>query len=73
MKKKKYTGMFYSDCGQFHHKQEVYCFGFIQAFYLLTSNEIEKGLVYQLNDIIDEYDNIKLCNDMLEFKYFKDI
>lgn len=40
MKKKKYTGMFCSDCGQFHHKQEVYFFGFIQAFYLLTSKAI---------------------------------
>ena len=55
MKKKEYTGVFKSAEGH-TYELTVSCNGFIQAFFLLTSEGIRSGRHYQLDTITsDEY------------------
>lgn len=53
MKQTKYTGTFESDGGD-SYSITVSCFGFIQAFFLLTAKAIESGMHYQLSVIRHE-------------------
>ena len=65
MKHTKYTGYFISGDG---HKYEidVYCMGFLQAFFLLTADAIRLGRHYQLNNITDENGSVKMVDDILK-------
>ena len=56
MKQIKYIGLFKSIEGH-EYTLSVYCFGFLQAFFLLTAEAIKTGKHYQLYNITDEKDN----------------
>jgi hypothetical protein len=53
MRKYKYIGFFKSSEGH-TYELTVYCNGFIQAFFLLTSDAIRSARHYQLDTITDE-------------------
>ena len=65
MKQIKYIGLFKSIEGH-EYTLSVYCFGFLQAFFLLTAEAIKTGKHYQLYNITDEKDNIVLVDDILK-------
>jgi predicted peroxiredoxin len=65
MKKTKYTGLFISVDNAFY-ELEVYCFGFLQAFFLLTADAIRKGKHYQLFTIADEKGSVRKVDDILK-------
>lgn len=67
MKPTKYIGVFKNIVGSPSFALETTCFGFFQAFILLTAKAIESGKTYQLDHIIDEDDNIKKIADTKEF------
>ena len=65
MKNYKYTGIFKSADGH-TYELEVYCNGFLQAFFLLTAKAIQTGNHYQLHTIQDEKDNIRYIDDIIK-------
>lgn len=65
MKHYKFIGLFKSQEGH-EYTLEVYCNGFIQAFFLLTAKAIEMGRHYQLSTITDEEDNVRYIDDILK-------
>lgn len=64
MKTKTYTGVFKNDDGH-AYKLKVECFGFIQAFFLLTADAIRSGRHYQLSEITDEDGKVKVVDSSL--------
>ncbi len=64
MKTTTYIGQFKSNEGH-TYKLKVECFGFLEAFFLLTANAIRSGNHYQLETIIDENNNIRYIDDIL--------
>lgn len=73
MKSTRYTGTFkYEHNGTLHeYDLTVNCFGFIQAFFQLTSMAIGKGRTYQLHRIVDDYGEVRMVNDIHEMNIFK--
>ena len=65
MKKYKYIGLFKSTDGN-TYELEVYCNGFLNAFFLLTADAIKSGRHYQLYSITDENDRSKMVGDILK-------
>lgn len=65
MKNYKYIGNFKSFEGH-QYSLEVYCNGFIQAFFLLTAKAIEQGKHYQLSTITSEEGDIRYIDDILK-------
>jgi len=65
MKTYKYSGLFKSADGH-QYTLDVYCNGFIQAFFLLTADAIRSGKHFQLYSIIDEKEEIRYIRDILE-------
>ena len=65
MKTKKYVGQFISAEGD-NYTLEVNCFGFLQAFFLLTADAIRSGRHYQLHQITNEDGTIALVDDILK-------
>lgn len=66
MKHTKYIGTFISHDNNHSYTLEVYCFSFIEAFFLLTAKAIESGRHYQLNKIVSEKGDIKYIADILK-------
>lgn len=70
MKTTKYIGNFKNAEGHIY-TLEVNCFGFLQAFFLLTADAIRTGKHYQLNQITNEngttalVDDIRKCGNLL--------
>lgn len=70
MRNYRYQGLFQSAEGH-TYELEVFCNGFLQAFFLLTADAIRRGRHYQLKTITDEkgnfvqVDNILKCSDLL--------
>ncbi len=63
MKTTKYTGLF-KNAGP-EYSLEVDCFGFLQAFFLLTAEAIKTGKHYQLYSITDnEHNFIRYIDDI---------
>ena len=56
MKKYKYIGTFQNADGH-EYDLEVYCNGYLQAFFLLTAKAIESGKHYKLHVIKDDEGN----------------
>lgn len=69
MKQTKYLGLFRSADNQFYHL-EVSCFGFLEAFFLLTADAIRTGNHYQLDTITDEQGNQRKVDDILKCSKF---
>ncbi len=65
MKTYKYKGLFVSASGD-KYELEVSCFGFIEAFFLLTAEAIKTGKHYQLNKITDEKGHVRYVDDILK-------
>lgn len=65
MKNYKYIGYFKNANGH-QYQLEVYCNGFLQAFFLLTADAIRLGMHYQLDVIIDEKDNVQKVGDIVK-------
>lgn len=65
MKHTKYVGTFISAEGNTYTIQTT-AFGFIQAFFLLTSDAIRSGKHYQLDNIVDEKGNKQYISDILQ-------
>lgn len=65
MKTYKYKGIFKSVEGHIY-ELEVNCNGFLQAFFLLTSDAIRSARHYQLHTITDEKGNVKIVDDILK-------
>lgn len=61
----KYTGLFKSREGDVY-QLEVICYGFLQAFFLLTADAIRSGRHYQLHSIMDENMNEKMVDDIIK-------
>lgn len=61
----KYTGLFKSREGCVY-QLEVICYGFLQAFFLLTADAIRSGRHYQLHSIMDENMNEKMVDDIIK-------
>jgi hypothetical protein len=64
MRNYKYKGLFKSIEGH-TYELEVFCNGFIQAFFLLTADAIRSGKHYQLHSITDEKDTKKIVGDII--------
>jgi len=64
MKTEKYSGLFRNDDGH-QYILDVYCNGFIQAFFLLTADAIRSGKHYQLYSIVND-ENIRYIRDIIE-------
>lgn len=65
MKTTKYVGRFISAEGH-TYTLEVNCFGFLEAFFLLTADAIRTGRHYQLNQITSENGTVALVDDILK-------
>ena len=65
MKEYKYIGLFKSGDGH-TYELEVYCNGFLNAFFLLTADAIRSGRHYQLHSITDENDNKRMVGDIVK-------
>lgn len=65
MRNSSYIGLFKSSDGH-EYSIEVYCNGFIQAFFLLTADAIRSGRHYQLKTITDEKANVTKVDDILK-------
>lgn len=65
MRTYKYIGFFKSAEGH-TYELEVKCYGFLQAFFLLTADAIRSARHYQLNKIIDEKGNERMVDDILK-------
>lgn len=65
MKTYKYIGLFKSSEGHIYNL-EVFCNGFIQAFFLLTAKAIESGRHYQLYSIVDEKGGKRIVADIMK-------
>ena len=63
MKKIKYIGFFHSKEGD-TYQLDVYCNGFLQAFFLLTADAIKSGRYYQLQTIKSEKGEIRMVDDI---------
>lgn len=50
MKTTQYTGTFNNGSGN-EYKLTVYCFGFVEAFFLLTAKAIQEGKHFELGTI----------------------
>jgi hypothetical protein len=64
MKQTKYSGLFKSGDND-TYELVVYCFGFLEAFFLLTADAIRTGKHYQLDTITDEKNNKRKVGDIL--------
>lgn len=67
MKKTKYIGVFHFEGYQgekLSHSLEVYAFGYIQAFILLTAKAITEGKCYQLSWITDDRGGARKVGDL---------
>lgn len=65
MKTTKYVGRFISAEGH-TYTLAVSCFGFLEAFFLLTADAIRTGRHYQLNQITSEDGTVALVDDILK-------
>jgi hypothetical protein len=63
MKTKKYTGLFISAEGK-EYTLTCNCFGFLEAFFLLTAEAIKSGRHYQLNKITSEDNFVRHIDDI---------
>jgi hypothetical protein len=65
MKSTKYIGTFRSNEGDVY-TLSVVCFGFIQAFFLLTADALRLGRHYQLESIESDNGNKVYVDDILK-------
>lgn len=63
MKNYTYIGLFKSDEG-YEYELQVHCNGFLQAFFLLTTDAIRSAKHYQLYSIKDEKGEVQLIDDI---------
>jgi hypothetical protein len=65
MKQTKFIGVFKSFEGHIY-ELEVYCHGFLEAFFLLTADAIRSGKHYQLYTIENDSRNIVYVSDIIK-------
>ena len=63
MRHYRYIGIFRNETGH-THQLEVWCNGFVQAYFLLTADAIRAGKHYQLHSITDEKGDEQLVKNM---------